>query len=362
MAFIDEMTQWRYLLYHSDVNFHLPSAIRPNLSLMRFPLLLSLALSFSVKIAAQDLHYSQFYLNPLHLNPAQTGIFRGDFRAAGLYRSQWSSVPVPYNTFSAAVDWKTIKRDLNLLSVGFQMQHDRAGDAALTWTQVGAMASVAHAVGKNQAISAGAGLAFVQRAFDISKLKFRNQWAGDLFDAALPTGENFDKNSGLAPTLSAGLNWHYEPANTRTRLDAGIGAFHLNQPKINFRDDAAQHLPMRLTLMLNGALQTGEFTDFVAFGAAQQMSKAREILAGGGVRRVLSQDVAVQFTLATRIGDAIIPAFQVEWLNWTAGLSYDWNISDFDIATGGRGGFEVAVVYRPLPVPPVKTFKSCPIF
>ena len=313
-------------------------------------------------LQSQDLHYSQFYLNPLHLNPALTGIFRGDMRAAAAYRSQWKSVPVPYQTFSGTVDWKTLKRDVNLLSAGFQIQHDRAGDAALTWTQVGAVAGVAHALGERQAISAGIGLFVAQRAFDVSKLKFKNQWSGDLFDPALPTGENFDKNSGFAPTLSAGLNWHYEPADSRTRLDAGLGAFHLNRPKINFRDDAGQHLSMRLALMLNGALQTGEFTDIVAFGAVQQMGKAREILVGGGLRRMLSDDVAVQFSLATRAGDALIPAFQVEWFNWTAGLSYDWNISDFDIATNKRGGFEIAVVYRTLPVPPVKTFKSCPIF
>lgn len=311
---------------------------------------------------AQDLHYSQFYHNPLHLNPALTGIFRGDLRAAASYRSQWKSVPVSYQTFSGTVDWKTLKRDANLLSVGFQLQHDGAGDAALKWTQVGAVAAVAHALGEQQALSAGIGLALAQRSFDISKLTFKNQWGGDQFDAALPTGENFDKNSGFAPTLSAGLNWHYEPAESRSRFDAGFGMFHLNQPKINFRDDSDQRLPMRLTLMLNGALQIGEFTDLVAFGAGQQMNKAREMLLGGGLRRVLSEDVAVQFTLASRIGDAIIPAFQVEWLNWTAGFSYDLNISDFDTATNGRGGFEIAVVYRSLPVPPVKAFKACPIF
>lgn len=329
---------------------------------MRFTAIGLLILSSTFKITAQDLHYSQFYLNPMHLNPALTGIFRGDLRVAASYRSQWKSVPVPYQTFSGTVDWKTLKRDVNLLSVGFQVQHDRAGDAALTWTQVGALAGVAHALGESQALSAGIGLAIAQRAFDISKLTFKNQWSGDLFDAALPTGENFNKNSGIAPTLSAGLNWHYGPAGARSRLDAGIGAFHLNQPKVNFRDDADRRLPARFAVMLDGALQTGEFTDIVAFGAAQQMSEAREILFGGGVRRVLSPDVAVQFSLATRLGDAFIPAFQVEWFNWTAGLSYDLNISDFDVATNKRGGFEIAVVYRTLPVPPVKTFKSCPIF
>ncbi|GAB4488477.1 MAG: hypothetical protein OHK0019_04870 [Saprospiraceae bacterium] len=329
---------------------------------MRFFTLSFLAILFSAKIAAQDLHYSQFYLNPTHLNPAQTGVFRGDLRAAASYRSQWKSVPVSYQTFSGTVDWKVLRRDANLLSLGFQLQHDRAGDAVLKWTQVGAMASVAHALGENQALSAGFGFSFAQRAFDISRLKFKNQWSGDFFDSSLPAGENFDNNSALAPTLSAGLNWHYEPTDSRTRINVGVGAFHLNQPKINFRDDTDQRLPTRFTLMLDGALQTGEFTDIVAFGAAQQMTKSREILFGGGVRRVVSPDVAVQLTIANRLGDAIIPTFQVEWLNWTAGLSYDFNISGFDVATSGRGGFEIAVVYRTIPVPPVKTFKSCPIF
>jgi hypothetical protein len=62
------------------------------------------------------------------------------------------------------------------------------------------------------------------------------------------------------------------------------------------------------------------------------------------------------------LGDALIPAVQYEYGDWTIGLSYDWNISDFDVATRGRGGFELAVLYRPLPVPPVKKFKSCPVF
>lgn len=329
---------------------------------MRSSVFVFLALFLSAQTSAQDLHFSQFYHNPTQLSPALTGIFRGDLRAAALYRSQWKSVPVPYQTFSGAVDWKLLRRDANLLSIGFQLQHDRAGDAALTWTQVGATASVAHALGEQHALSAGLGLSLAQRAFDISKLKFKNQWGGDVFDPTLPTGESFDKNSGFAPLLSAGLNWHWEPAESRTRFDAGVGAFHLNRPNINFRDDADQALPMRFALLLNGALQLNELTDVVAFGTAQRMGKARETLLGGGLRRMLSPDVAVQFSLATRFGDAVIPAFQVEWLNWTAGLSYDWNTSDFDIATGGRGGFEIAVVYRSSPVPPVKAFKSCPIF
>ena len=117
-----------------------------------FLVLLSRLLSFG-----QDLHFSQFYLHPITLNPATTGVFEGDLRFSGLYRSQWASVPVSYQSFAAAADWKAVRRNTNLLSVGFAMQHDRAGDAGLTWTQAGVTAAVTQALGENQAIGVGFG-------------------------------------------------------------------------------------------------------------------------------------------------------------------------------------------------------------
>ena len=65
---------------------------------------------------AQDLHNSQFYLNPSHLSPASTGVFQGKVRVAGVYRSQWRSVPVAYRTYSLAADWKAIEREKQFTS------------------------------------------------------------------------------------------------------------------------------------------------------------------------------------------------------------------------------------------------------
>ena len=335
---------------------------------MRFFVLVALALSFLPPAAtAQDLHYSQYYHNPMHLNPASTGLFRGDMRAAALYRTQWSTVPVSYQTFAGAFDWKALRRKDNLVSGGFLLQHDQAGDAALTWMQIGFNGSVAHAIGATQALSAGFGIAFAQRSFDISGLKFKNQWGGDYFDPSLPSKETFGNRSGLFPTFSAGLNWLYEPADLRTRVLAGIGAFHLNRPLSGFADDTDIRLPVRLTTHVNAALQLNEWLDLVAMGVWQQMTTAREIVAGAGLRRILATTstgsvTAVQFTLSTRLGDALIPAVQVERGSWTLGISYDWNTSEFSTATNKHGGLELALVYRTLPVPPPKFFKACPIF
>src|ERR1041385_2662566 len=41
---------------------------------------------------AQDIHFSQFNENPMHINPAYTGMFDGLFRVTMNYRSQWASM------------------------------------------------------------------------------------------------------------------------------------------------------------------------------------------------------------------------------------------------------------------------------
>ena len=50
-------------------------------------------------VKAQDIHHTQYFASPLTLNPALTGLVRGDVRVAANYRSQWYSVSEhPYTT------------------------------------------------------------------------------------------------------------------------------------------------------------------------------------------------------------------------------------------------------------------------
>ena len=347
----------------------LPSHIRPKpiinmyspVQLTFLGLFLSLA-----PLAAQDLHYSQFYLNPTHLSPASTGVFQGKWRVAGLYRSQWQSVPVAYETYSVSADWKAIQRGKSLISFGILLQNDQAGDANLSWAQGGLNISAAHAIDQSSAISIGFGLAAIQRSVDISHLKFKNQWSGDFFDPTLPSKEPFGGTSGLAPSLSAGVLWHYQAAESRNRATLGVGAFHLNRPVVSLGDIDEAKLPIRATFFSEGVYQIREQYDIVAFASAQSSKGAKEIVIGGGMRQILTTGLAnetsIRATLATRFSDAIIPALQLERNNWLVGISYDWNTSKFNEATNGRGGIEIAVVWRVVPVPVTKVVKCCPVF
>jgi type IX secretion system PorP/SprF family membrane protein len=315
---------------------------------------------------AQHLHFSQFYNNPLRLNPALTGAFTGHLRGSLLYRQQWSAVPVPYQTLSGAFDWKGRQRGKNGLAFAALLEHDRAGDAALQWSKLGGLVSVSHQIGVNLHISAGFGTEFAQRSFNIDALRFQKQWNGDVFNGNLPNGESFNRSSGIFPLLSGGFNVHYEHSDKRNQADIGAGAFHLNRPNVGFRQDERDLLPVRWTGFGMGAIQCAEHTDAVWIAGMQLMARATEMTAGGGIRQILAARPGlywtVQMTAAWRWKDAIIPAIQMTWNDWTVGMSYDINTSPFKIATQRRGGPEVSVIYRPIPVPSVKTVKCCPIF
>ncbi len=320
----------------------------------------------SLRLSAQDLHFSQFYNQPLALNPAATGIFQGAFRGAASYRSQWTSVPVSYQTFAGAIDWKPFQVGSNQIALGFLLQHDVAGDGGLSWTQLGATGSVIHALSSTQGLAAGFGIGIAQRYVNLDKLTFQNQWGGDLFDPGLATKEQLNANSRVRPTLSAGFHWFYQSTETRTFVKAGIAALHLNQPDISFSSDNNFRLPIHVTIHADCALQVREWLDLVGFGLARQMQQSREMVLGAGLRSVLSKGpgshMAARFSLAHRLGDAWIPAVQLERNNWIFGLSYDWNSSPFQVATSNRGGFELSAIYQMLPAPALKSFKSCPIF
>ncbi|MFZ4475427.1 MAG: PorP/SprF family type IX secretion system membrane protein [Saprospiraceae bacterium] len=319
------------------------------------------------RLIAQDLHFSQPALNPLALNPALTGVFDGSWRATAAHRSQWKSVPVNYNTNTIGADLKIWSKGRNGFAAGMLMAFDRAGDLGLNWNQLGLQGSYTRALGSAHALSGGFGLSFVGRNVDLAKLKVQNQWNGEQFSPGLPTKEPFTSdNTGLKPSLSAGLNWHLQPAGTRSRADVGGSIAHLNQPDLTMAEQYPYALPSRFNAAFSGAWQLNDVLDLVGYGLWQQMQTAHETVAGAGVRAMITNEPAnltsLQFTFGARFGDALIPALQLVHNNWTVGVAYDINISDFDIATNKRGGIEVAVIYCPIPVPPLEKSKSCPIF
>lgn len=324
-------------------------------------------LFFASCIAGQDLHFSQFDFSPQNINPALTGIFKGDMRFAAHYRSQWSTVPVPYLTFSGAGDFKIYDKDLEstLFAGGVLFNYDQAGDGRLSHAQLGLSTSVTQQLTERQLLTLGIQFNAIQRTLLPSSLTFGNQFDGEQFNPALPTGEDFGSGIANYSSFSIGMNWHYQTPQSRTRIDGGLALNHFNEPSVSFSGDQRSLLGSRLAVYAKGIIPVSATVDVVAKVLAQRQGENAETLGGAAVLVHLTETVGRELSLQIgggyRFDDAFIPEVHVFYGPWVIGLSYDVNTSAFSVATRSAGGFELSALYLFTKVRPVP-LKICPVF
>ncbi len=347
----------------------------------RMLLFFALIFLFGNNINAQDFHYSQFFNAPLHLNPGLTGIFNGDIRYMGNYRSQWVKVPVNYQTFTVAADAKFLKKTFKqgFFSGGIELNYDQAGLSRLRLIDLNLSGSYTYTFSPNFLVSLGATGRIGQRSFDESGLSFNEQYT-DIYgyDPTASNGENFAKTSLFFPDLAAGINFRIQDIEStalvdrldkRSKVDFGIGIFHLLKPDQSFIGTSKSPLPMRISPYMMGTLMLGKHFDFILNGTAQFQTSYREILGLAGLKIHLNRDLGKQFALqidfgyryANGFGDALVPGVEFFFNGWEAGFTYDINISDFNVATSKRGGPELSVRYIFKKVRPLPIFKICPL-
>lgn len=333
--------------------------------------------SFALTLPAQDIHFSQFGNSPINLSPGLNGVFGGDLRFVGNYRHQWRSVPVSYLTFSGTLENKFYYRKGRydrFFSGGILINYDRQGDLRLTSLQIGVPVSLTIPVAKNNFLTLGVTPAFGQRAFNTNHLTFDAQWTDCIFDPAASAREDqlFTSDNLSYFDVGAGLNFRTQSAKKRTRLDLGVGLHHINQPDHDFWSSTLSNpgevrLLRKWSIYGSGLVQLTGNLDAVGQAMYQRQGGYRELVYGLGARFHLNRQPYKELALQVgadfrqRYTDAILPHVELHWRTWTVGVSYDMNLSDFTQATNGRGGPEIALIYRLYRVKPVSVFKSCPL-
>ena len=304
------------------------------------------------------------------MNPALTGISKGDIRLTSLYRSQWKTANSPYKTFDVSAEKKfyDITHDRWWFSGGINLFSDQAGDGQLSNNHVVLTGSFTRMLDKYSFLSFGITAGFGQRGFDLCSLRFDNLWNGDVIDPTRSSNENFDDTNIWYPDLGAGVNIRRQWRKSRTKIDFGVGLFHVNQPDQSFYNKDKSNLPMRASFYAIPVVQVNEKGDIVGAATAQNQGQYFEALVNVGYRYYLStqrsKEVAVQLGFGYRfnaIGDAFMPAAELQYRDLMVGLSWDMNVSKFSTATKHNGGPEIAIRYIFHKVYPIKLFKACPL-
>ena len=137
-----------------------------------------LSCMWSVPLLGQDIHFSQFYMSPLNLNPALTGVMNCNARFVANYRNQWASIlrSNAFNTYSASYDQKIPVGQYDYFGVGGTLWGDVAGEANFQTLQARISGSYSRRMGGNRDLAHylvfGADAGISQRSIDFLKLRF----------------------------------------------------------------------------------------------------------------------------------------------------------------------------------------------
>lgn len=313
----------------------------------------------SITMQAQDIHFSQFYNSPLTANPTLTGLMDGKYRLGVIYRNQWRSVSTPYTTVSASFDMpvKTLGNG-DKLGVGGVLFYDKAGAADLSTFNFNASFAYHKSLSKTGAhyLSLGVQAGLTQKRYDLSNEIFADQVNGGLQVDGSTQDPAADGNI-IHENLNVGLSYSGK-LSKNAKLFLGGAVFNITQPNESFGGLSGQKLPMRY--VGNGSLEIVIKEKIALLPSAIYMLQAgaSEVNLGMGLQ-YRTADFRALLGVYYRINDAIIPVAGLEYKGLAVTFSYDYNNSGLDIASSGKGAWELSLLFT---APGKKTPYKYPVF
>jgi type IX secretion system PorP/SprF family membrane protein len=298
-------------------------------------------------VDSQDIHWSQFNDNPVFQNPANSGRFKGDYRIHANYRDQWRSVTLPFSTFSFSGDMKLSK--IPKLGIGALFFHDQAGDGKFKTMEFQLTSAYAMKLSSDSVhnIRLGLQMGMNHRQVNMTDFSFDAQFDGTIYNAGLPTNENYVNQRNTNFSIGTGLVYEWLKED-RKRIIGGISLFNINQPNQGFYGQKVQR-DRRLNLFARGQFALNYDWDILPTFQFNLQGKYKELIIGSNVRYILLDRLgeyrAVYFGAFYRNKDAGYLSAGVDYQNWFAGVSYDLNFSKLLPASNVRGGIEVSVRY-----------------
>jgi len=296
---------------------------------------------------AQDAEFSQFYANPLYLNPALAGAEICP-RIIANYRNQWPGLDHSFVTYNASYDQYFEKIHGG---VGILLNVDNAGQGILKTTQASLMYAFSLRASKTLFINMAVQGTFYQKSLDWDKLTF-----GDQIDpqygpiAGLETQETPpDRNSVILPDFSAGIAFGWKKV-----LYGGVAVNHLTEPNIAFYSQNDNLLRMKITGHFGANINLGghgmgfsedyEPTFYIAPNLLyQQQGDFHQLNAGMYIIR-LPIVIGAWFRHNFENADAVIVLVGINYQNFRFGYSYDITLSKLKSTTGGA--HEISLAYQ----------------
>jgi type IX secretion system PorP/SprF family membrane protein len=312
-----------------------------------------LLVALSGELHAQDPTFTQFYANPVYMNPALAGS-SGCPRVALNYRNEWPQLTGNYVTYAAAYDsyFKNISGGVGLVAM-----HDMQGQGTIQTSMLGVSYSYYLKVNRKFRLMFGTQAAYYQKYLDWSKLTF-----GDMIDPRrgfiyqtgdVPRGNGrrgfFDVSAGM---VGFSKNFYF-----------GAAFHHLNRPDESLILGQSR-LPIKITGHIGANIKLGQrgrysSTTFLSPNIIYQNQNGFQQLNVGAYLKYESFTIGAWY----RNKDAFILTVGINTDNYRIGYSYDLTVSPLGNGVSG-GSHEVSLGINLKCKKPARDFRriSCPSF
>ena len=288
-----------------------------------FPILVFTVFLFDLK--AQDPQFTQFYANPLYLNPAFAGTARCP-RICMNYRNQWPNLSGNYVTYSFSGD---LHIDALAGGLGVLVTTDDQAHGTLKTTNASLIYSYQAVINREFSLKFGLQATYMQKSLDRDNLHF-----GDMIDAR--RGFVWNTNEAIPANNKAGADFSAGVLGYSKNYFFGFAAHHLNQPDEGLL--GTSKLPAKFTAHAGAIIELekgGEsyLSPNILFQSQQKFNQLNL-----GLYYVKGPFVA---GLWYRNADAVIALIGIKNDNFQAGYSYDVTVSK--LAGNTAGAHEISV-------------------
>jgi type IX secretion system PorP/SprF family membrane protein len=282
---------------------------------------------------SQDPALSQFYANPLYMNPAMAGI-EGPAKVYLGYRNQWPGATNPYVTYHASYDQYV---EVLQGGVGLHIGNDRQGGGVFNTLSVDAIYAYHLQVSKDLMVTGGFQASVGQRSMDPSDLVLPS----DLTGAGTTT---LNAYSRVFPDFAVGFAGFYK------NFFGGLAVHHLLEPYGSPSEDPNTKISRKYTAHMGAlipiiekrlgteVLQLSPHLIFMQQDSYQQLNYGLEVLFRGIIAGAwFRQDLT--FSYGTVIFSAGYGSGQ-----FRIRYSYDAKLSPPDLHIPALGAHEISMV------------------
>ncbi len=313
--------------------------------------------------AQNEIHFSQFEMAPIQLNPALAGDFQGTYRVGGIYRDQWFSVVEEFGqSFKTAdlfVDVNVIrglrKQDWISVGLGYSVL-DRAGSLGSSEESSGGlknsffnMGAAYHLANKKRTdiFTFGIQRSSVNTTIPASNLidRVNVQTGGISMDAQ----KVIDKanEDGLAENSFSdwqfGLVYNKRAKNSDFKI--GLSASRLFKPRFSIAGSSTNIKPL-IAAFAEYRMPIGRSGTWLKPSLLyMNQGPASEVTLQGRLGRSMNDNLSINGGLGFRTGDAVQILLGADFKQYKIGASYDINISGLSAASSTVGSFELALIY-----------------